>query len=252
MGARSPGNRVILIGDSVMASTSRRYSNDMCNALVPLGWQVEVDAETGRFIDFGNKVLDKRLSAGWDVSVVLLGNNYNEDQDKYRQGLERMVYRLSPNPVVLLTVTEFTPSRRQVNDVVREMAAKYPNVTIVDWAATTADTPGLTGGDHLHLTTAGRQALAANVALALGTAPQQPGDCLSTNFKDDSSGPVTGTNPPQHHNNNGGGSGSGSGGGSTATTASPVVVPTEPPVTVPPPPVITAGPPPSVAPVVTA
>ncbi|MFM2077836.1 MAG: hypothetical protein RJA49_1726, partial [Actinomycetota bacterium] len=107
VGAHADGNRVILIGDSVMASTSRRYSNDMCDALVPLGWQVEVDAETGRFIDFGNKVLDKRLSAGWDVSVILLGNNYGENQDVYRQGLERMVYRLSPHPIVLLTVTEF-------------------------------------------------------------------------------------------------------------------------------------------------
>ena len=34
---RSKGNRVILIGDSVMASTSRRYCNNMCEALVPAG-----------------------------------------------------------------------------------------------------------------------------------------------------------------------------------------------------------------------
>jgi hypothetical protein len=151
----------------------------------------------------------------------------------YRQGLERMVYRLSPHPVVLLTVTEFKSSRQQVNDVIREMAAKYPNVTVVDWAATTAGTPSLTGGDHLHLTTSGRQALAGNVAMALGQAPQQPGDCLSTNFRDDSMGPVTGTNPPQHHS--GGGSGNGSGGGSGTTTPSTqnstVVVVTDPPVT---------------------
>jgi len=200
VGAQAVGNRVILIGDSVLASTSRRYTNDMCKALVPQGWQVEVDAETGRFVDFGNKVLDIRLSAGWDVGVILLGNNYREVQDAYRRDLELMVTRLSPNPVVLLTVTEFKPSRVEVNDVIRELAAKYPNVTVVDWAATTADDPSLTGGDHLHLTNSGRTALAANVALALGDAPKQPGDCLSTSFQDDSNGPVTGTTAPQQHN----------------------------------------------------
>jgi hypothetical protein len=192
IGALSAGNRVILIGDSVMASTSRRYSNDMCNALVPLGWQVEVDAETGRFVTFGHDVLDARLDAGWDASVILLGNNYREDQNGYRKELDRMVQRLSPQPVVLLTVSEFTPSRAEVNEVVFEMAAKYDNVLVVDWATTTADDPSLTGGDGLHLTTAGRIALAQNVALALGEAPEQPGKCLTTDYTDDSSGTVDG------------------------------------------------------------
>lgn len=193
VGARTSGNRVIVIGDSVMASTSRRYSNDMCKALVPLGWQVEVDAETGRFIPFGNKVLDRRLSAGWDAAVILLGNNYLEDQSQYRKELLEIVERLAPRPTVLLTVTEFKPSRRKVNEVIREIAATHDNVTIVDWATTTAEDRGLTGSDRLHLTTRGRAALALNVALALGDAPEQPGACLSTQFTDDSSGPVTGT-----------------------------------------------------------
>jgi hypothetical protein len=165
----------------------------MCAALMPLGWQVELDAETSRFIQFGNKVLDKRLSAGWDASVILLGNNYGEDQDVYRRELEKMVTRLSPNPVVLLTVTEFTPSRTQVNDVIREMATKYPNVQIVDWAASTADEPAFLAGDGLHLSNFGREGLATNVAFALGQAPVTPGKCLATSFTNDSGGPVTGT-----------------------------------------------------------
>lgn len=193
VGALVSGNRVILIGDSVMASTSRRYGGEMCAALVPLGWQAEVDAETGRFIDFGDQVLDRRLAAGWDASVVLLGNNYGDNQDVYRQYLDAMVARLSPQPVVLLTVTEFKPSRAQVNAVILEMAQKYPNVIVLDWAAVTAADRSLTGPDGLHLTPSGRQSLAAQVALVLGAAPVQPGKCLSTNFADDSSGPVGGT-----------------------------------------------------------
>jgi hypothetical protein len=222
------GNRVMLIGDSVMASTSRRYTNDMCNALVPLGWQVEVDAETGRFIPFGNKVLDKRLDAGWDAAVILLGNNYAENQEDYRRGLETMVMRLSPRPIVLLTVTEFKPSRAQVNEVIRTLAQKYDNIRVVDWATTTADDPSLTGGDHLHLTNSGRAALAENVALALGQAPVTPGECLKTSFTDDSSGPVTGTSLPYRpvHTTTtttvGGGSG---GSGGTPSTSPPITDP---------------------------
>ena len=72
------GNRVLVIGDSIMTSTSSRYGGAMCAALVPLGWAVAVDAEPGRFVDFGNDVLDERLDPfaadgeGWDAAVVHL------------------------------------------------------------------------------------------------------------------------------------------------------------------------------------
>ena len=34
-------NRLLVIGDSIMASTATRYSGLMCDKLVPLGWAVE-------------------------------------------------------------------------------------------------------------------------------------------------------------------------------------------------------------------
>lgn len=193
VGTRVSGNRVLLIGDSVLASTARRYSDDMCEALVPLGWQVELNAETGRFVEFGDEVLDTRLSAGWDTVVLLLGNNYRGDRDEFSDAMTTMVERLAPRPVVLLTVSEFTLSRVQVNEVVFELAARYTSVVVVDWAVTTAADPSLTGADDLHLTDSGRVALAAEVAAALGPAPVEPGRCLPTQFDDDSSGSVEGT-----------------------------------------------------------
>jgi lysophospholipase L1-like esterase len=198
VGARAKGNRVILLGDSVTASTSQRYSNDMCKALVPLGWRAEVDAESGRFIEFGNRVLDARLAAGWDAAVVLLGNNYVKNQDNYRKQLERIVTRLSPNPIVLLTVTEIQASRQEVNAVIRDMAKVHSNVQVVEWAITTRNDPGLTGPDHLHLTASGRIELASSIALALGKAAitTAPAKCLPTNYTDDSMMPVTGTSAP--------------------------------------------------------
>lgn len=193
IGRRVAGNRVLAIGDSVMASTSSRYSGDMCEALVPLGWQVEVAAETGRFVDFGTRVLDRRLDIGWDVGVVLLGNNYRGDVDDFRREMTSIIDRFTPAPVVVLTVSEFTSSRVEVNQVILEIAAVRPDVLVVDWATVTAQDPSLTGSDRLHLTTEGRLALAREVALALGEAPSGPGDCLPSQFVDDSSGSVTGT-----------------------------------------------------------
>ena len=58
VGQQVAGNRIILIGDSILASTARRFGGEMCDGLVPLGWVVEVDAEPGRFVEFGNRVLD--------------------------------------------------------------------------------------------------------------------------------------------------------------------------------------------------
>jgi hypothetical protein len=182
-----------MIGDSILASTSARYGGTMCAALVPLGWQVEIDAESGRFIEFGEQVLRSRLSAGWDASVIMLGNNFDGNVDAYRYVLTDLVNKLSPQPVVLLTVTEFRPDRAAVNGVIRDVASTRSNVTIVDWSARTADAPDVLGGDGLHLSDLGRTVIAGEVAARMGAAPVSPGKCLSTRYTDDSAGPVTGT-----------------------------------------------------------
>lgn len=189
------GNRLIIIGDSIMASISQRYGGQACNTLVPLGWQVEVDAETGRFVEFGAKVLDKRLAAGWDAAVVLLGNNYLYDETKYRAELHDLLDRLSPRPTVLLTTTVFRPQQQEVNRAIVAEASLFANVLVVDWAAITQER-SLTGADRLHLTEAGRARLAATLAEVLGAASGNEGRCLATEFRDDSAAGPAGTKPP--------------------------------------------------------
>lgn len=193
LGERVSGNRVILIGDSVLASTATRHSGAMCAALVPLGWVVDVEAETGQFAPWGNKVLDAKQGDHFDVAVLMLGNNYLGDELAYRTTMQHLVDRLAPSLVVLSTVTEFQPDRKEVNAAIRAIAAAHPEVTILDWAALTAADPTLTGPDHLHLGRKGRSTLAAEVARLLGQAPSTKGSCLESTFDDDSRGPVTGT-----------------------------------------------------------
>ncbi|MGZ7004813.1 MAG: SGNH/GDSL hydrolase family protein [Ilumatobacteraceae bacterium] len=197
IGSMVTGNRLLMIGDSITASAAQRFGGELCKTLVPLGWQVEVDAEPSRFIDFGNQVLDKRLAAKWDAAYVFLGTNYLGDQQSYRKQLEKIVQRLAPTPVVLLTVTLFADSRREVNDAITLVATEFANVHVLDWGAiATANADTILRGDGHHLTNSGRQTLADNVAAVLGQAPVQPGDCLSTLFTNDSGGSVNGSDTP--------------------------------------------------------
>jgi hypothetical protein len=197
IGALVSGNKLLMIGDSITASAAKRYGGEWCNTLVPLGWQVEVDAEPSRFVDFGNDVLDKRLSAKWDAAYVFLGSNYLGDQEAYRKQLEKIVQRLSPIPVVLLTVTLFDDSRQQVNDAITLVSAEFPNVHVLDWGSiAAADAPTILRGDGLHLTDQGRAVLASTVAGVMGKAPTEPGKCLSTLFHNDAGASVNGTDTP--------------------------------------------------------
>jgi hypothetical protein len=183
------GNRVIMVGDSVMASTSSRYGGEMCDSVVEEGWDVEVDAETGRFIDFGGKVLDQRLQDDFDVAVIMLGNNYGADPGVYEDYLRDIVEQLEPRPIVLSTVSVFQANRVEVNDVIYEIARDFDNIRVLDWAGETADNPVLTGGDGLHLTDLGRARFADMVAEELGDAPGfGEGQCLRSSFTDDSAG----------------------------------------------------------------
>ena len=191
IGAHAAGNRLLMIGDSLTASISQRYGGQACEALVPLGWQVEVDAETGRFIDFGQRVLDQRLATGWDAAVIFLGNNYGNDRAVYQGALHAMLLRLVPRPTVLITTALFRPEQADVNAAIMEEAAQFTSVTVLDWSTLGVD-PALTGADDLHLTEIGRRTFAYYLAAIIGTAPVQPGACLKTKYTDDSAGSPNG------------------------------------------------------------
>jgi hypothetical protein len=185
------GNRVLMIGDSILASTSSRYGDHMCEVVVPLGWKVAVEAEPSRFIDFGNRVLDKLLpddidpEDDWDAAVIFLGSNYGGDAPRYEAELVKILDRLESRPVVLLTVTEYRPNYVEVNEVITRLAAERDNITVVDWT-TISESPGVLSGDRLHPTDSGRRVLAESVAAALGPVDGE-GECLRSTFRNDSS-----------------------------------------------------------------
>ena len=234
IGVVAEGNRVLLIGDSILASTSSRYGGQMCDTLVPLGWQVAVEAEPSRFVDFGNRVLDKVLvddaepADDWNAAVVFLGSNYGGDEVRYEAELRRILDRLAPRPTLLLTVTEYRSSYVEVNEVVRRLGAEYDNVTVVDWK-TLAETPGVLSSDRLHPTESGREVLADAIAAALGPIGIGEGECLRSVFRDDSAvnrGTGGGSSVGSSSSSRSSSSSSSSSGTRTTTTTAPAVTTT--------------------------
>ena len=185
LGASSTGNRLIVIGDSILAGTAARYGNEMCNTLVPMGWNAVVEAEAGQPASFGRDVLKARIYDGWDAAVVFLGTNPSANIDRYRQDMTRIIESLAPRPTLLLTTTLFRESQKAVNDVIREIAASHSNVSLLDWG-TASMQPGVLNKDNVHPTTAGRTLLVRAIAAAVGNAPTSPGKCLPAQFTDDS------------------------------------------------------------------
>jgi hypothetical protein len=181
VGAFVGGPHVLVIGDSILASTAPRFGGLLCQVLNDsFGWSVEIHAETGQAIEFGELVLDDRLDppglARFDVVAVMLGNNYRGNYDDYTVALEALLERLAPRPTVLFTLTETTPDHTRINEYIRWRPYFHPNVLVIDWAQLTAAEPDtLLAGDGLHPTDEGRGRLVLFTAAALGPAPDTIG-----------------------------------------------------------------------------
>lgn len=169
------GNRLLMLGDSILASTAPTFGGPMCSALNQFGWTTEIVAATGRHVEYGEEVLDFREAAGdadFDVAAVMLGNNYRGDYDAFTAAYDRLLDRLAPRPTLVYTLTEKHPDHSRINDWLRWRSYFHPNVVVVEWAAPTAAEPErLLAGDRLHLSDEGRGRLAMFTAAALGEAP---------------------------------------------------------------------------------
>ena len=188
------GYRVLLIGDEVLAAAAPRNDGIMCDVLADFGWTVEIAAEPGRFIEFGDDVLDERLQPvgdeQWDAAAVMLGNHFDGDLDGYTRRLDALLDRLSPRPTIVYTLSEVTDDAVAINAVIRGLPRSRPNVKIVEWDEVTVLDPDRVfddGGPELSAN--GAEVLVLHTVAALGKTPQAEsggvGECLPSVFTDD-------------------------------------------------------------------
>lgn len=185
------GNRVLLIGDTVIAATAPRFDGVMCDALEAFGWQAEIAAEVGRFVEFGATVVEARVTADepeWDAAAIMLGNHFDGDVASFGVELDALVTSLSPRPIIVYALAENDTFQSSLNNIIRELPRRHPNVVIVDWAEIVAADPDVILADTPSgLSTEGRSRLAVFTAAALGEPPTTDGaGCVPPVFVDDS------------------------------------------------------------------
>jgi hypothetical protein len=164
----------------------------MCDALEAFGWQAEIAAEVGRFVEFGRTVVEARIVPGepeWDAAAIMLGNHFEGDVAGFRDELDALIDELDPRPVLLYTLAETDTYQSDLNEAIRDMPRFHPNVVILDWAEISAgaDTEVILADTPSGLSEEGRRRLALFTAAALGEPPQReaPG-CVPPVFVDDS------------------------------------------------------------------
>jgi hypothetical protein len=196
VGALVSGNRILLVGDSILASAAPGNGGQLCDALVLFGWQAEIDALSDRGIDFAAGVLDARMTPDndddpdWDVVVLSFGSDVDgNDADavaEFGTELGDLIDRVAPRPVLLYTlVEEGHPGRSAINDLIRAQPGSHPNALVVEFADAGDDGVPVLDGDGRALTDDGMKRFSIRTAAAVGDAPgDEDGACLPSAYQD--------------------------------------------------------------------
>jgi hypothetical protein len=164
----SGGDRsVYVLGDSVLLGATTTVPAALA------GWIVTMDTVGSRRLPQGIETLRANRSQIGAVVVIQQGNNYIEGEDGTfaSQIDEAMRVLAGVKRVVWLTVAEKWPSRVTINQAIRAAPSRWPTAVVGDWAAMVKAHPEY-AYDQLHLTPAGRIAIANLIASKVGPAPK--------------------------------------------------------------------------------
>jgi hypothetical protein len=168
-GAHAP-LRVTFVGDSVPASITFVPTAE---ARLRRGLALRLDLRVCRRLvlpscSFQGSVPTTALAAvrGYghalgDVLIVQVG--YNESAEGYRPGIDRVMRTAlaeGARGVVWVTLRETLPIYHETNVAIRAAARTWPELIVADWNAYSHGKAWF-GGDGLHLTPAGANALAS-------------------------------------------------------------------------------------------
>ncbi len=190
--AAAQQRRVVVIGDSIILGAE----SALVGAFQGAGWQIAFDAQVSRSTVAALDAIEAHRGELTDSLVLSFGANDAGNPATFRSRVERVLAATASVPhVYWLTIREVRDYYPAANQVLREVAAAHPNVTVVDWNGATVGSSGLTAGDGLHLTGAGAARMAdvlvgavVNGAAPIAAAPPPPPPTLPA--------PVETTAPP--------------------------------------------------------
>ena len=197
LGEHVDGNRILLVGDSILASAAPRNGGQLCDALELFGWQVEIDAlsDTDSDIGFAAEVLDTRMTPEdeepdeWDIVGLSFGSDVDgSDADavtEFGNQLGELVDRVAPRPVFVYTLVDDRDGRAAVNDVIRALPETHPNVLVIEFADAGDDGVDAVNAAGRQLTDDGMKRFSIRSAAAIGEAPgDEEGACLPSQYQD--------------------------------------------------------------------
>lgn len=171
--AEAEPRRALVVTDSILLGAQ----GPLVGRLQGAGWTVDFDGSVSRSTSAGVDAVRSHGPALYDALVVGLGANDSGNTATFRSRVDAVMAAAGVVPhVYWLTIREVRPYYAPANQVLRDAAARYPNLSVIDWNAAAAGASGLTATDGLHLTSAGAQHLAELVAatVAFGAAPVAP------------------------------------------------------------------------------
>jgi len=155
----APKQRVTFIGDSI--ATGVQYEAD---ALKILTQGIDLDPQLAvcrRLVQESCPYKGTRPLTLVDLlptiklaPTVIVNVGYNEPESTYADSVETAFEALEKagvQRILWLTLTEERPAYANMNDVLRTVAAKHPEVTIVDWQMYSRSHPDWFQDDGLHL-----------------------------------------------------------------------------------------------------
>jgi hypothetical protein len=160
---------VYVVGDSVMLGAETA----VVAALAPV--PVTVDAQQSRSLLGAVSLLQQHRPEMGDVVVVALGTNDGTDPAEFARRVDLVMGALQGLPHVLwVNQRVFAPGRAQLDAELTAASGRYPNLRVLDWNAVVDANPATVGPDGIHLTDAGKAAMANLVAGAVRDALAPP------------------------------------------------------------------------------
>ena len=158
--------RVFVVGDSVMLGAQSAIGF----RLGVSGWLVaQHEAESLHTYEVPGIIGGARAAGGvGEVVVVAMGANDGSDPGQFASWIDGVLANAQDvRRVYWVNMRHFRAWVPAANAQIDAAAARWANMRVIDWAARSQNEPGLVAGDGLHLTDAGKQALAEQVGQAL-------------------------------------------------------------------------------------
>lgn len=155
--------RVFIEGDSLTVGSTQALRSQLRSRVK----SVAIDAKVGRFSREGIARLRTSNAKRASIWVVALGTNDSPSASQTRRNVAKVMHLAGSERRVIWVNVVRPGGYSRVNRELGALDAKYPRLTVIDWAAVIRKQRSLLSGDRVHLTPKGYWVRAVTTRQAL-------------------------------------------------------------------------------------